>query len=442
MNQDEYIEKHVEIDYIIKSKNSSLTFGLVAIVFIFLNYSSNFKIPLILLSILVIIISILRMVNVNRYLNKRIERKRATKNVTISVIVNGTLWSIIGFLTVLSYKGFEIRIFITFILLLAFIAGSIITVSSKRLVLIIFNLMMFAPITFYCLKNYEDDKDILFLIIFNVLNLTYTLNQSRVVYKELIRRLKSEYELKKSLEELAQSKKKLEEETIKTFHASRLSSLGEMASGVAHEINNPLTIIQGMTGSLLIKENQIDEHIRSRLVKIHSASERIAKIVKSMKLISSRSDQIEHENISVDKILEISIDLFTERFRTEHVHFQVINPQNPQVHCNPLQISQILINLLTNALDALQKTEEKNLLIHIHENHLFVEIRVINSGEPLSDTIAKRMFEPFYSTKALGKGTGLGLSISQTLAFNNGGSLSYEPYEGMISFVLKLRKAH
>lgn len=441
MNKNEYIEKHVDVDYIIKSRNSSITFGFVAIVFLFLKAPPQFEISFFVLPILVILVSILRIINVIRFTENRITRETSVKIITVSILTNGALWSLIGFLSVYAYDIFEIRVFITLFLLLAFIAGSIVTISSKKIVLIIFNLLMFAPITYFCIKTYSANKDVLYLVIFNVLNLAYTIRQSRVVYNELIQRIASEYELKKSLEELAQSKKKLEEETIKTFHASRLSSLGEMASGVAHEINNPLTIIQGMTSSLLAKEDQIEDPVRNKLSKIHSASERIAKIVKSMKLISSRSDNIEHENITVDKILEMSIDLFSERFRTERVKFQVINPRNPQVYCNPLQISQIIINLLSNALDALQKVEEKNLLIHIQENHSYVEIRVINSGEPLSDKVVKRMFEPFFSTKALGKGTGLGLSISQTLAFNNGGSLTYEPYEGMISFVLKLSKS-
>lgn len=440
MGKKEYIEEQVEIDYILKSKNSSLTFGLIAFVFIFLHSKSKFEIELIILSLTVIFISFLRIQNVKRFFGNKTSRTQAVKNVSILVIFNGIIWSIIGYLSIISYDKFNIKIFITFILLMAFVAGSIVTISSKTKILLLFDILMLSPIVFYSFKIFENDNDALILIIFNVLNLIYTLNQSKVIYNELIRRLDGEFELKKSMEELAQSNKRIEEETIKTFHASRLSSLGEMASGVAHEINNPLTIIQGISNSLLLKESNIDETIRKKLTKIYTASERIAKIVKSMKLISSKNDNVEHEYVSIDKILEISIDLFTERFRTEKIHFQVINPHNPQVFCNQLQISQIIINLLSNALDALQKCNEKNLLIHVEENHTYVEIRVVNSGELLSEKVLKRMFEPFFSTKALGKGTGLGLSISQTLAHNNGGSLSYEPFEGMISFVLKLRK--
>lgn len=442
MDKNAYIEKYIDIDYIIKSRNASITFGLVAIVFLFLHSASQFEISFIILSLLVIAISVFRLINVNRFFDNKITREKATANVTRTVILNGILWSLIGFLSIFSYEALHIKILITFTLLLAFNTGSIITNSSKRHVLITFNLLMLTPIMYFCIRTFDKYNEVAFLAIFNVINILYTIKQSGVVRDELKRRLGGEYDLKRSLEELAKSKKRIEEETIKTFHASRLSSLGEMASGVAHEINNPLTIIQGLSNSILVKENNLEPNIKSKLNKIHVASERIAKIVKSMKLISSRSDNLEHENVAIDKIIEISVDLFEERIRSERIHFQIINPNNPIVHCNPLQISQIIINLLNNALDALTNIEEKNLLIHIEQNHSNVEIRVINSGKPLTKEFSQKIFEPFFSTKSLGKGTGLGLSISQTLANNNGGSLSYEPYEGMISFVLKLRQAN
>lgn len=441
MDKNEYIEKYVDIDYIIKSKNTSIAFGLVGIVFLFLHSSTQFDISFIFLSLLVILISIFRFFNVKFFFAKKISRQRAARNVSITILLNGTVWSTIGFLSVLSYDGLNLKMIITFFLLLLFIAGSIVAIPSKRTTLVIFNLLLISPINFFCFRYYVKNSDVIFLLVFNFINFFYTLRQSNVVFNELKKRLIAEFELKKSLEELAKSKKRIEEETIKTFHASRLSSLGEMASGVAHEINNPLTIIQGFSHSILVKENNLDLNVKSKLTKIHAASERIAKIVKSMKLISSRNDNLEHESVRIDKILEISVDLFEERIRAERIHFQIINPNNPNVYCNPLQISQILINLLNNSLDALNNIEEKNLLIHIEQNHSFVEVRVINSGKPLTKEFAQKIFEPFFSTKSFGKGTGLGLSISQTLANNNGGSLNYEPYEGMISFVLKLRKA-
>ena len=247
--------------------------------------------------------------------------------------------------------------------------------------------------------------------------------------------------MKKSLEEVALSKKNLEEESIKTFHASRLSSLGEMAGGVAHEINNPLTIIQGMSKSIMNhSELTIDEDIRAKLVKINNASDRIAKIVKGMKIISSKNDQIIHEVIKVNKVLEISLGLFEERFKSENIDFKLEGLDNPSILCNPLQISQIIINLITNALDAIEKEGQNYLRVKVTEDrrNRTVDIRIINSGPLIESEVSAKIFEPFYSTKSLGKGTGLGLSISQTLAHSNSGELSYEPYEGKVCFKIHM----
>lgn len=443
MDKNKYIEEKVNLDYIIKSKNSSLAFGLVAIVLLIMQLSSNVKYLYVALAFIIVILSVIRIINVNRFLEKKISINQATRNVTITILINGALWSILSFISLSTDD--TVRTLITYTLLLAFIAGSIVTVSSKRIVLIAFNLMMLAPIISFAMRlsATQQSTDALFLIALSVVNFIYTLKQSSTVYNELKRRIGVEYELKKSLGELAQSKKNLEEESIKTFHASRLSSLGEMASGVAHEINNPLTIIQGLSNTLLLKNNEkLDEATLNKLAKIHSASERIAKIVRSMKLVSRRDDKLESELITVEKILEISLGLFEERIKTEKVQFRIENNYNPHVFCNPLQISQIIINLMSNALDALasDRSEEKILCLIVKERESWVEIRVVNSGQLLPQDIVKRIFEPFFSTKSLGKGTGLGLSISQTLAQANGGSLYYEPYENKISFVLKLKK--
>lgn len=446
MNKETFISEQSDIDYIRKSKNSSLAFGLVAIVFIFLHLSDRYTLFFTVTCLMVIALSLLRIHNVNNYFNNKIALPKATKNTSILLIINGLLWSLLGFTAVLSYEQEHIKILITFILLLAFIAGSIVTVSSRKALLITFDLFMFAPITFYCVRAAikYNSVDALFLIAFNIINILYTLKQASVVNNELRSRFASEFELKKSLEELEQSKKTLQEESVKTFHASRLSSLGEMAGGVAHEINNPLTIIQGVSNILLSKEhNKFDENIITKLQKIHSASERIAKIVKSMKLISSKNDTVEHEYVFADKIVQISIDLFEERIKTEKIQYHYNNQENPRVYCNQLQVAQILINLISNALDALQGMEsERYLSLNVESKNDQVLFRVINSGELLSDEIKNRIFEPFFTTKAFGKGTGLGLSISQTLASGNNGQLSYEPYEGKISFVLSLKKPH
>ncbi len=445
LEKKKYIEEQVNIDYVLKSKNSALAFLMVAILFLFLHkQESAYKLYITIFSFAVIGLSLLRLLNVQRYNEKKLTLHEAVRNVSVTATFNGFLWSVIGIQSVLSFEQVNVQILTTFIILIAFSAASIVTLSHKRPVFITLSVVVLIPQLTYSIQEYfrTNDPASLWLMGYTAINIFYNLRQSRVIQSELRKNFSNEYELKKSLEEVALSKKNLEEESIKTFHASRLSSLGEMAGGVAHEINNPLTIIQGTAKSLLTHDiYTLDDPTKIKLAKISSASERIAKIVKGMKIISSKNDQIEHEIIKVGKVLELSLGLFEDRFKNEDIKFKLENVTDPYINCNPLQVSQIIVNLMSNAIDAILKAESEHMLIiKVNENFLnhTVDIRVINSGPLIPEEIAQKIFEPFFSTKSLGKGTGLGLSISQTLAHSNGGFLSYEEYEGKVCFRLHL----
>src|SRR5690606_38360162 len=117
-------------------------------------------------------------------------------------------------------------------------ASSIVTISHKRNFFLLINFVMMAPQLFYSIRKYQqtDDASMLWIAGYAAIFGIYNITQGKDVANELMRRFSMEFDLKKTLEEVALSKKNLEEESIKTFHASRLSSLGEMAGGVAHEI--------------------------------------------------------------------------------------------------------------------------------------------------------------------------------------------------------------
>lgn len=442
----QYIQEQVEIDYVMKSKNSAIAFVFVTILFIYLQkFSEVYKAYILILSIAVIILSVIRFLNAKIFAAGKRRIENAVTGVTLTVLFNCIFWCAIAIMSLLSFEDNNFQIIITFIILIAISASSIVTISHKRSFFLLINFMLMGPQVFYSVIKYQQSNDasMLWIAGYAVIFTIYNITQGKVVANELARRFSMEYDLKKTLEEVALSKKHLEEESIKTFHASRLSSLGEMAGGVAHEINNPLAIIQGMTKYVLThNENKLDETSKLKLLKINSATERIAKIVKGMKIISSKNDKIEHESTKISKIVDVSLSLFEERIKNESITFTLENVTDPMIMCNPLQVSQILINLISNALDALKNCEgDKILTLKVTEDflHHTVEIRVINSGELLTQSILDKIFEPFFSTKALGQGTGLGLSISRTLAISNGGQISYEVYQGHICFKLHFK---
>lgn len=444
--QKEFVYDQICNDYVVKAKNSAIAFLLAAILFLFLfkEYPQLQKYNYILLTG-IICLSLLRLYNAIRYSKNKVSLDDAVKVASFSAVFNGILWGAIGVLAIWYIEKLNAQIIITFIILTSFSANSLMTISHRTPVHILFNLCVLSPTIVYAFIDYKrtDAPGSLILLGFMAINFLYLFRQANVIQEELRKRFSTEYDLKQSLETVALSKKNLEEESIKTFHASRLSSLGEMAGGVAHEINNPLTIIQGVTKSILVHDHmKIDEQTKVKLAKINSASQRIAKIVKGMKTISSKHDQIEHERMKVSKALELSLGLFEERLKNESINFHYENKANPSIKCNPQQISQIVINLLSNALDALLKvqSESHDLYVLVNEDkvNMSVDIRVVNNGPLIDPELEAKIFEPFFSTKSFGQGTGLGLSISQTLAGNNGGLLSYEVYQGKVCFKLRL----
>lgn len=444
--QKEYIKDQLSNDYVVKAKNSAIAFLLAAIIYIFLHKKqADFQIYNTILLSGIVCLSILRFYNAHRYITKKSTLENAVKVANVSAIFNGFLWAALGIFSILSFDYFSVQIIITFIILISFSAGSLLTLSHRWPVLMIFNISVLSPQVFYSILEYKrsGNSESLWILAYTAVNILYVFRQANVVQSELKKRFLTEFDLKRSLEAVALSKKNLEEESIKTFHASRLSSLGEMAGGVAHEINNPLTIIQGITKSILVHDQfKIDEQTKTKLAKINSASQRIAKIVKGMKTIASKYDQIEHEEMRVSKALELSLGLFEERLKNENINFLFTNESDPVIKCNPQQISQVIINLISNALDALLKlhgqTHDLSVIVTEDRPNRSVDIRVINNGPLIDPEVEAKIFEPFFSTKSLGKGTGLGLSISQTLAGNNGGSLSYEVYQGKVCFKLRL----
>jgi signal transduction histidine kinase len=439
-NKKTYIQFQESRDYAIKAKNSGYAQFMSAIFFYFLHdKNSNSTIYIALSVVSIIIIIAIRTRIINDFLEKNQNNIKAVEQIDVTSYISGFCWTVIGISTINSFSILSVEILILFVLLIAFSLGSILSLSHRKLTLIIFNFFALLPLLYYSVLEFERSREytILWLVGFSIINFFYILKQSKSISDELRLKFSNEFELMKSLKEIELSKKNLEEESIKTFHASRLSSLGEMAGGVAHEINNPLTIILGQSKSLLMHDNDFNELVRNKVLKINQAGDRIAKIVKGMKIVASKNDGCELEDISVSKILELSISLFEERIKTENIIFSIENFDDPIIHCNSLQVSQIVINLISNALDEVSKqTSDRFLKIQILRNNNFSEIAILNSGPLLEQKIVDKIFEPFYTTKQLGKGTGLGLSISKTLATNNNGQLLYEPMNGHICFKL------
>ena len=232
----------------------------------------------------------------------------------------------------------------------------------------------------------------------------------------------------------------IEQQKSKIFNSAKLASIGEMAGGVADEINNPLAIISGQTYKLqrYVREQADQEQCSKSLTKIDEMILRITKIVDGLKYLSH--DQSDHDGrqVEVKKIVESTLNLCQEKFNSRGIKVQVKIPSNFKLYCREVQISQVLLNLLNNAYEAAKNSETPIIKLEVVKRDEYAEFSVINSGLPINESIADKIFDPFFTTKVLGKGTGLGLSISKGIANSHQGDLFLDKNKDLTTFTMRI----
>ncbi|MBL7714276.1 MAG: PAS domain S-box protein [Bdellovibrionales bacterium] len=219
----------------------------------------------------------------------------------------------------------------------------------------------------------------------------------------------------------------LKEQQAKLIHASKMSTLGQMAGGVAHEINNPLAIIHGNATLLqeFLNSDEIDKgYIQKSTDRIISTVERIAKIVQGLRTFAHGGASDPFTTMSVADMVQETLAFCESRFRSSGIGIEVGKiASDLTVDCRPNEISQVLLNLLNNSFDAVQGNAPAWVHVDVVDHAERVEIRVTDSGPGIADEIADKIMEPFFTTKEIGKGTGLGLSISTGIAEAHQGTL-------------------
>jgi C4-dicarboxylate-specific signal transduction histidine kinase len=223
-------------------------------------------------------------------------------------------------------------------------------------------------------------------------------------------------------------------------NTSRLSALGEMAGGIAHEINNPLAIIQGTSRKLarVIGDGSDPKISHDLLQTIDSTTQRIAKIVNGLRTFARDGSSDPFSIIDLGTIISDVSALSSDKFLRHGVELRL--PQRhleTQISCRQVQMGQVLVNLLNNSFDAVQDLPEKwvEIAIEVKEQ---VEISVTDSGSGIPPELVAKIMDPFFTTKPVGKGTGLGLSISAGIIQSHGGKLSYDPTSKNTRFLVSI----
>lgn len=247
------------------------------------------------------------------------------------------------------------------------------------------------------------------------------------------------------VEDVTQKREKerqLKEQESKIIASSRMASLGEMAAGIAHEINNPLTIINGHMGVLRRDLSQRglgeDVELQRRIEVVESTVQRIAKIVKGLRSYARESEQGDLEVVNVAAIVDETLAFCADRFKHENIELAVKVESSLQVRARPYQISQVLLNLLNNAADALQQASVRRVEVAAVAGNEGVEISVMDNGPGVPLFLRDRIMEPFFTTKEVGKGVGLGLSISESIVRGHGGRFYLDENSAYTRFVIWL----
>lgn len=225
--------------------------------------------------------------------------------------------------------------------------------------------------------------------------------------------------------------------------SARMSSLGQMAGGVAHEINNPLAIISGRAEilRLLLNADDLDrKQAIENIDKIQTTVQRIAKIIRGLRSVVREAPNEPGVLYNIAQVFQDTLELCASRFQSHDVRL-IYSPdigQNIDVVGHPEQLTQVLLNLLNNAFDAVEEQKEKWVEIVSYKQNNRVIIEVSDSGPGISPANQLSLFDPFFTTKEVGKGTGLGLTISKSIIENQGGRLYIETNRTHTTFVIEL----
>ena len=242
-------------------------------------------------------------------------------------------------------------------------------------------------------------------------------------------------DLRETTAEMQQREQELRDKQEQLVQAGKLATLGELTTGVAHELNNPLNNTGLFVGNAIDfielgvpDKGPIVRELRHALQQVGKATE----IISHLRTFG-RAAPVSREPISVKQVIDRALALMREQLRLRQIEVMVdLGSEETVVMANPIQLEQVFINLLTNARDAVADSPRKAIRISSSVGPAAVEVAFADSGPGIPPGLEQRIFDPFFTTKEVGKGTGLGLSITYGIVKEHGGTISVvsRPGEG------------
>jgi C4-dicarboxylate-specific signal transduction histidine kinase len=242
-------------------------------------------------------------------------------------------------------------------------------------------------------------------------------------------------DLKETTEEVQQHEQELREKQEQLVQAGKLATLGELTTGVAHELNNPLNNIGLFIGNAidLIELGMLDPKPERILQELHNAMQQVHKATEIISHLRTfgRVTSASREPVALSQVIKRSLSLVQEQLRLRQIEVKLLFPEEEIfVVGNAIQLEQVFINLLTNARDAMSNSTRKIITIECYSLENRVEIRFCDTGTGIPMGLEQRIFDPFFTTKEVGAGTGLGLSITYGIIKEHQGTIVVENCTG------------
>jgi PAS domain S-box-containing protein len=239
-----------------------------------------------------------------------------------------------------------------------------------------------------------------------------------------------------------EQEKERKEATAQIIQSSKLATLGEMATSVAHELNQPLNVIRMASGNVrrkVSKGTADAEYLNNKIERIEEQTARAAAIINHMRMFGRNAKEYP-EPIDARSVVTNALDLMGEQLRLADIEIVTELAEDcPSILGHIIQLEQVILNLLTNASDAMAENDgDAKITLRVFEDGKSVHIKSEDNGGGIPDDVLPRIFEPFYTTKEMGKGTGLGLSVSYGIVRDMNGTIVAENIDDGARFTITL----
>ena len=395
-------------------------------------------------SIVVLIANISRFIIAKKITaSKELSSNHVTK-MKVSIWVNSLAWGVIFSFSSyeLNFIGFNFILVLT--LLVGFASSSLLTLGYDKSIYLPFQVLTILPplalLLYQAYSGQFPDAGYLSMLFF--IFFIYQMKQFRTFQHQMLEKLGYQIELEKSLKEVKESKEAFMEQTAKMAHASQITALGDMAGGLAHEVNNSLQVIMVSTQQIqreLDKSSETSDQIKNKFQQTKLAIQKIKSVIDGLKYFSLQMDPEQKEDVPLKEIIDRTLNYTFELIKAHGITLKLTEIPDVKIRCHAFQITHILFNLIKNADDALvNSSKERWIDISFEMKGECLFIKVKNGGEKIAKNDQGKLFQPFFSTKDINQGSGLSLSISRGIALDHRGDLSFDPTERFTTFVLKL----